>query len=191
MKKVALKNQEIYVDDINFEKLMIIYRVALEKVRILLVNLQEEVNNNSEYDIVSDVLWRIKEPDSIIDKMLRKGYLLTYQSLIENINDIAGARIICMSEKDVYKIVKKIENLKEIQILKRKDYIKKPKETGYSAYHIIAEIPIYLQDKKVWIKVEIQVRTSAMDFWANLEHGVNYKGTLKMSRKDNRLLKID
>ena len=191
MKKVALRNQEVYVDDINFEKLMIIYRVALEKVRILLVNLQEEVNNNSEYDIISDVLWRIKEPDSIIDKMLRKGYLLTYQSLIENINDIAGTRIICMSKKDVYKIVEKIENIKEIQILKRKDYIKKPKETGYSAYHIIAEIPIYLQDKKVWIKVEIQVRTSAMDFWANLEHGVNYKGTLKMSRKDNRLLKID
>lgn len=188
MKKVALRNQEVYVDDINFEKLMIIYMVALEKVRILLVNLQEELNN--KYDIVSDVLWRIKEPDSIIDKMLRKGYLLTYQSLIENINDIAGARIICMSEKDVYKIVEKIENLKDIKILKRKDYIKKPKETGYSAYHIIAEVPIYLQNKRVRIKVEIQVRTSAMDFWANLEHGVNYKGPLKMSRKDNRLPKI-
>ena len=190
MKKVALRNKEVYVDDINFEKLMIIYGVALEKVRGILLSLQEEINNNSEYNVVTNVFYRIKEPDSIIDKMIKKGYSLTYQSLIENINDIAGARIICMSEKDVYKIVKEISRIQEINIIKKKDYIKKPKKSGYSAYHIIVEVPIYLENKKIWIKVEIQVRTSAMDFWANLEHGVNYKGTSKMSKKDSRLLKV-
>lgn len=164
MKKVALKNQEVYVNDINFEKLMIIYGVALEKVRRILLSLQEEINNNSEYNVVTNVFYRIKEPDSIIDKMIKKGYSLTYQSLIENINDIAGARIICISEKDVYKIVKEISKIQEINIIKKKDYIKKPKKSGYSAYHIIVEVPIYLENKRVWIKVEIQVRTSAMDF---------------------------
>ena len=190
MKKVALRNNEVYVDDINFEKLMIIYGVALEKVRRILLSLQEEINNNSEYNVVTNVFYRIKEPDSIIDKMIKKGYLLTYQSLIENINDIAGARIICMSEKDVYKIVKEITKIQEINIIKKKDYIKKPKKSGYSAYHIIVEVPIYLENKKIWIKVEIQVRTSAMDFWANLEHGVSYKGLSKMSKRDSRLLKV-
>lgn len=190
MKKVALKNQEVYVNDINFEKLMIIYGVALEKVRRILLSLQEEINDDSEYDVISNVFCRIKETDSIIDKMIKKGYSLTYQSLIENINDIAGARIICMSEKDVYKIVKEISKIQEINIIKKKDYIKKPKKSGYSAYHIIVEVPIYLGNKRIWIKVEIQVRTSAMDFWANLEHGANYKGTTKVSRKNSRLLKV-
>lgn len=190
MKEIALKNKEVYVDDINFEKLMIIYGVALEKVRGILLTLQEKTNKNSEYDVITNVFCRIKSPDSIIDKMIKKGYPLTYESLVENINDIAGLRIVCVSEKDVYKIAKEISKIEEINIIKKKDYIKKPKKSGYSAYHIIVEVPIYLENKRIWIKVEIQVRTSAMDFWANLEHGVNYKGASKMSKKDSRLLKV-
>ena len=190
LKKDALKNKQIDVNDIDFEKLMIIYSIALEKMKRILVNLQKETNNNSEYDVVTNVFSRIKEPSSIIDKMIKKGYPLTYQSLIENINDVAGARVICMSEKDVYKIVKEISKIEEINIIKKKDYIKKPKKSGYSAYHIIVEVPIYLENKNVWIKVEIQVRTSAMDFCANLEHGVSYKGLSKMSKRDSRLLKV-
>lgn len=186
MKKDALKNEEIDVNDINFEKLMIIYRVALEKAKILLVNLQEETNTNSEYNGIDKIFSRIKKPDSIIDKMLKKGYPLTYQSLIENINDIAGIRIICNSNQEIYKVVDKIENIKEIKILNKKDYIKNPKESGYSAYHIIIEVPIYLQNNKVWVKVEIQIRTLSMDSWANIEHGVSYKGTTKISNKDSR-----
>ena len=112
------------------------------------------------------------------------------KALIENINDIAGLRIVCVSEKDVYGIVKRICNLDEINIIKKKDYIKKPKESGYSAYHIIAEVPVYLEDKKVWIKVELQIRTMAMDFWANLEHGVKYKSSLTISKRESALLKI-
>ena len=151
MKKDALKNKQIDVNDIDFEKLMIIYSIALEKMKRILVNLQKETNNNSEYDVVTNVFSRIKEPSSIIDKMIKKGYPLTYQSLIENINDVAGARVICMSEKDVYKIVKEISKIEEINIIKKKDYIKKPKKSGYSAYHIIVEVPIYLENKNVWI----------------------------------------
>lgn len=170
-----INNKKVDINDIDFEKLMIIYSIALEKVRRILLSLQEEINNNSEYNVVTNVFYRIKEPDSIIDKMIKKGYSLTYQLLIENINDVAGARVICMSEKDVYKIVKKISKVEEINIIKKKNYIKKPKKSGYSAYHIIVEVPIYMQNKKIWIKVEIQIRTLSMDYWANIEHGVSYK----------------
>ena len=190
LKATTINNKKVDINDIDFEKLMIIYSIALEKMKRILVNLQKETNNNSEYDAVTNVFSRIKEPSSIIDKMIKKGYPLTYQSLIENINDVAGSRVICMSEKDVYKIVKEISKIEEINIIKKKEFIKKPKKSGYSAYHIIVEVPIYLENKNVWIKVEIQVRTSAMDFWANLEHGVSYKGLSKMSKRDSRLLKV-
>lgn len=190
MKKVALRNQEVYVNDVNFEKLMLVYSIALTKTKNVIEELSEKINNENGYNIITNISSRIKKPDSIIDKMIKKGYDLTYQSLIENINDIAGLRIVCISEKDVYKVVKQISKINEINILKKKDYIKKPKESGYSAYHIIVEIPVYLEDKKVWVKVELQIRTMAMDFWANLEHGVKYKSSSRVSKRESALLKI-
>jgi len=188
--KVVLRNKEVRVEDVNFEKLMLVYSIALEKVKNLILELQENLNNQNAYKLISNISSRIKTPESIIDKMIKKGHSLTYQSLIENINDIAGIRIVCISERDVYRIVKQINKLDEINILKKKDYIKKPKESGYSAYHIILEVPIYLENKKVWVKVEVQIRTMAMDFWANLEHGVKYKSNSNISNKDSNLLKI-
>lgn len=187
---VALKNKKVTVNDVNFEKLMLVYSIALEKTKNKMLELQEELNRKNNCNIITNISSRIKAPNSIIDKMIKKGYSLTYQSLIENINDIAGLRIVCVSEKDVYRVVKKIANIDEIHIIKKKDYIKKPKESGYSAYHVIVEIPIFLEEKKVWVKVEIQVRTMAMDFWANLEHDVNYKSETKLSKKDSSRLKI-
>lgn len=183
MKRNDLINKHIHVEDVDFKKLIIIYTIALQKVKVILEDLKEKLNNKKEYDFIRNISVRIKAPDSIIDKMIKKGYSLTYQTLIEKINDIAGARIICMSNDDVYKIVKEIEGLKGIKILNRKDYIKNPKKSGYSAYHIILEIPIYLEDTEVWIKVEIQIRTLAMDLWANVEHDISYKGIKKFSIK--------
>lgn len=179
MKRCTLREQELCVNDVIFEKLMIVYTIALTKVNNIIEELSEKMKNENSYNIVTEISSRIKKPDSIIEKMIKKGYDLTYQSLVENINDIAGIRLVCMSEQDVYRIVEKIEKIKEIKILNRKDYIKIPKESGYSAYHIIVEVPIYLDNKKNWIKVEIQVRTYEMDSWANLEHEVNYKGIAK------------
>lgn len=190
MKKVALRKQEVHINDVNFEKLMLVYSIALTNIKNVIGELTEKINNEDGHNVVTNISSRIKKPDSIIDKMIRKGYELTYKSLIENINDIAGLRIVCVSGKDVYGIVKRICNLDEINVIKKKDYIKKPKESGYSAYHIIAEVPVYLEDKKVWIKVELQIRTMAMDFWANLEHGVKYKSSLTISKRESALLKI-
>lgn len=189
-KKVVLRNKEVIVNDVNFEKLMLVYSIALTKIKNIIEELKEEINSENKYTVITNISSRIKKPDSIVEKMIKKGYSLTYQSLIENINDIAGLRIVCVSEKDVYRIVKQIGKINEINILKKKDYIKKPKESGYSVYHIILEVPIYLEDKKVWVKVELQIRTIAMDFWANLEHDVKYKSNSRISKKDSNLLKI-
>lgn len=187
---IVLKSKELKVNDVNFEKLMMVYSIALTKTKNIIEELKDKVNSERRYNVITNISCRIKNPDSIIEKMIRKGYSLTYQSLIENINDIAGLRIVCVSEKDVYRIVKQISKLNEINILKKKDYIKKPKESGYSAYHIIIEVPIFLEEKRVWVKVELQIRTIAMDFWANLEHGVKYKANSKISKKDSNLLKL-
>ena len=154
---------------------MIVYYTALIKTKDIIEKLLKNMENEICYNIAENISYRIKNPDSIMDKMIKKEYDLTYQSLIENINDIAGLRIVCKSEKDVYIIVKEIEGLKEMKILKRKDYIKNPKESGYSAYHIILYVPIYLKDNRICIKVELQIRTTDMDFWANLEHEAKYK----------------
>lgn len=187
---IVLKNKELIVNDINFEKLMLVYSIALTKTKNIMEELKEKINEENEYSVITNVSSRIKKPDSIVEKMIKKGYSLTYQSLIEHVNDIAGLRLVCVSEKEVYRVVKQIGKLDEINILKKKDYIKKPKASGYSAYHMIIEVPIYLEDKKVWVKVELQIRTIAMDFWANLEHGVKYKSSSKVSKKDSNLLKI-
>ena len=101
MKKNGLKNRKIYVEDVDFKKLMIIYSMALQKANVILEGLREKINNKKENESIKNISVRIKEPDSIIDKMMKKGYILTYKTLIEKINDIAGARIICNSEQEV------------------------------------------------------------------------------------------
>ena len=103
----------------------------------------------------------------------------------ENINDIAGVRVVCNYKDDIYKIVNIIRKQKSIQILKEKDYIKKPKDSGYSAYHMILEIPIEIKNEKIYVKVEVQIRTVLMDFWAITEHKVKYKPSKKISNIDS------
>lgn len=190
IKEIVLENNKIVSTDQNFEKLMIIYTLALAEAKKRILKLQEYLNNKNNYDVITNISSRIKEPNSIIDKMNKKGYSLTYESLIENINDVAGLRIVCTSEKAVYEIVKNILEIKDINIIKKKDYIKKPKDSGYSAYHIIIEVPVLIKENKIWVKVEVQIRTLAMDFWANIEHKLRYKSNSKISRKNSNKLKI-
>lgn len=187
---VTKKENEIEKDDKNYKELLNIYSIALTKVKEKLIEIQKEANLYSGYDVISNVSSRIKSYNSIIKKMQKKGYNLTYESLIKNINDIAGVRVTCMSEKDIYKIVKVISNLENINIIKEKDYIKKHKKSGYSAYHMIVEVPIYIEEKQVWVKVEIQIRTIGMDFWSIIEHKVKYKSDTKLSRKNSNKLKF-
>lgn len=179
-----------YRNDDEYKSVMEIYYAALIKTKNIIKDLQKELNKYAGYEIIHDVTSRIKSYDSIINKMKKKKINFTYEELIENINDIAGIRIICMSEEDIYKIVKILSSMQEINVIKEKDYIKNCKKSGYSAYHLIIEVPIYKEDKRVWVKVEIQIKTMAMDFWSCIEHKVKYKSSKEISKRDSKKLKV-
>ena len=169
----------------EFEKIMLIYKSALIVLRTKFDILNEEFNKFCEYNPIDHITERVKSPDSIIEKMQRKELELNYKNLIEQVNDIAGMRIICSFKDDVFKLVKIIENFHEVEILERKDYITNPKPSGYASYHLIVNVPVTFQDKTIYVKVEIQIRTIAMDFWASLEHKLKYKKEInKKSSKE-------
>ena len=148
----------------------------------------EDLKKIYNYSTVDHTMKRIKSPQSILDKMKKKNYNLNYKELIENINDIAGVRVICPLRKDVYDIIGILQESQEIRIISEKDYIKRPKKSGYSSYHIIVEVPVEFEGIEMYVKVEIQIRTMAMDFWATIEHHAKYKTKNKLSKRDSRKL---
>jgi len=182
----------INIKEKEFDLLMNIYRTASEQVLQLINGIKVEYENIYSHNIINHITSRIKSPDSILKKMNKKNLELNYRSLVENINDIAGIRIICPMKNDVYTMVNIIEKVPNWKIVKSKDYIKKPKTSGYSGYHIIIETPVsfYAEGEKneIYVKVEIQIRTMAMDFWATNEHRMKYKSDKKLSFLDSKKL---
>lgn len=172
----------------EFEMLISLYKLAnediLEKINII----KDYLKLTFEYDVINHVKSRIKTPTSIINKMKMKKYNLTYENLIENINDIAGIRIICTFKSDIEKVLKIIRKIPNTRIINEKDYILHPKKSGYSGYHIILEDFIKYEEEYIPVKVEIQLRTMAMDFWSEAEHKVKYKPKSKVSAKDSKKL---
>lgn len=169
----------------EFEIIMSIYKKALEETIEKLTNLKQQLNKYYNYEIITDVTGRLKSPQSIVGKMQKKKICISYENMIEKINDIAGVRIVCNYKNDIYKIKNMIKKQKDIRIIKEKDYIKKAKKSGYSAYHIIIETPIKIKKEIIPIKVEIQIRTILMNFWANTEHNIRYKTNNKISEIDS------
>lgn len=174
----------------NFELLMNIYQKAANQVVEELEQVRELINYWYGYEAISNITARIKTPKSIIKKMKKKNYALTYQNLITKINDIAGIRIVCPLKTDIYTILNMVEQMPNIKIINRKDYISKPKESGYSGYHLIIQTMVVVENKQLPIKVEIQLRTMAMDFWATNEHKIKYKTNKKLSSLDSKKLTI-
>ena len=169
---------------------MTVYQKALEQVVEKLTQIQISLNEIYGYEVINHVTYRIKTPDSIIKKMKKKNYDLNYQNLVYNINDIAGARIICPLKSDIDTIVNIIKQIPDMKIIKAKDYITKPKESGYSGYHLIIETPVKIENRELPVKVELQLRTMAMDFWATNEHKVKYKTNKKLSGLDSKKMVI-
>ena len=118
---------------------------------------------------------RIKDPISIVEKMKRRGLNITVGNMVRNLNDVAGIRVICSFIDDIYEVARMLARQDDIKVLTVKDYIKNPKENGYRSYHMIVEIPVFFSDKTMNMRVEVQIRTIAMDFWASLEHDLKYK----------------
>lgn len=174
----------------EFEMLMSLYENAKNDIVQKLTIIQEYLKEVYEYDVVNHITSRIKTKESIVGKMKKKNYDMTYNELIEKVNDIAGIRVICTFKSDIYKVIKIIHKIPNIRILKEKDYIKNPKKSGYMGYHIILEDFIQYDDTYIPIKVEIQLRTMAMDFWATTEHKIKYKKKYELSSKDSKKMKI-
>ena len=188
-----LKNTELITKQKNyneFEMIMTVYQKALDDTLQSLINLKQLLNQHYNYNVITSITGRLKSPQSIIGKMKKKKININYQNMIENINDIAGIRIICNYKDDIYKIRNIIRKQKNIKIIKEKDYIKKSKKSGYSAYHIIVEIPVEIKEKKIPVKVEIQIRTMLMDYWSSTEHTIKYKAKKKLSNIDSIKLSI-
>ena len=159
----------------SWETIILLYNSALKEMGTKLEILNDEFQHVHQYNPIEHIKSRIKTPESIVKKLRRRGQESTIENMVKYVNDIAGVRIICSFNSDIYRVANILANQNDINVLSIKDYIKNPKESGYKSYHMIVTVPIFLSDGVVDTKVEIQIRTVAMDFWASLEHKINYK----------------
>ncbi len=170
---------ELRVSDDNgidsWREVTLIYNAALKQIETKMEILNEEFQHVHQYNPIEHIKSRMKTPESIVKKLRRHGYESTIENMVKYVNDIAGIRIICSFTSDIYRIAELIRDQKDLKVIGTKDYITYPKESGYRSYHMIVTVPVYLSDRIVDTKVEIQIRTVAMDFWASLEHKIHYK----------------
>lgn len=173
---MAQNNNSLLGEDVDsWKTMMFIYNSALKEVGTKLDILNDEFLHVHQYNPIEYIKSRIKTPESIVQKLKRNGYESTIQNMVEHINDIAGIRIVCSFTSDIYRMAEMIGRQNDLTVVSVKDYIKHPKESGYKSYHMLVTVPIFLSDRVVDTKVEIQIRTMAMDFWASLEHKIYYK----------------
>ena len=159
----------------SWKEVQLVYNSALKEIGTKLEILNDEFQHVHQYNPIEHIKSRIKSPESIVKKLKKHGYESSIQNMVKYVNDIAGIRVICSFTSDIYKLAEMIGNQTDLKVLSIKDYIKNPKESGYKSYHMLVSVPIFLSDSVVDTKVEIQIRTIAMDFWASLEHKIYYK----------------
>lgn len=158
-----------------WQTLMFLYGAALKEINTKIEILNDEFLHVHNYNPIEHVKSRIKSAESIVKKLKRNGYEVSIDNMVQHLSDIAGIRIICSFTSDIYTIAEMISNQSDVRVLQIKDYIATPKPNGYKSYHLVVSVPIFLSDGPVETKVEIQIRTIAMDFWASLEHKIYYK----------------
>ena len=164
-----------YEDVDSWKTIMFLYTSALKEVGTKLEILNDEFQHVHQYNPIEHIKTRVKTAESIVKKLRRYGYESSIENMVKYVNDIAGVRVICSFTSDIYRLAEMIGNQSDLKVLSIKDYIKNPKESGYKSYHMLVSVPIFLSDSVVDTKVEIQIRTIAMDFWASLEHKLKYK----------------
>lgn len=159
----------------SWNTVMLLYNSALKEVGTKMEILNDEFQHIHQYNPIEYIKSRIKTPESIVKKLRRNGYESTIENMMNHVNDIAGIRIVCSFTSDIYRMAEMIGKQNDLTVVWVKDYIKNPKDSGYKSYHMLVTVPIFLSDRVVDTKVEIQIRTIAMDFWASLEHKIYYK----------------
>lgn len=173
----------------QFQQMIMVYESGIKQIETKLDILNKENKIAGRRNSIETVKSRIKTPQSIIEKLEKKGLPISFTSMMENLNDIAGIRVICSYISDIYNIKNMLLKHPDITLIEEKDYIKDPKESGYRSLHLVVEIPVYLSESTHNVKVEIQLRTIAMDFWATLEHELRYKTTTSVPESVRRELK--
>ena len=159
----------------SWKEVTLFYNPALKQISTKLEILNDEFQHVHRYNPIEHIKSRIKTPESIVKKLKKHGYESTIGNMVRYVNDIAGIRVICSFTSDIYQIAEMISNQSDINVISVKDYIVNPKQSGYKSYHMLVTVPVYLSDRIEQTKVEIQIRTVAMDFWASLEHKIHYK----------------
>lgn len=169
-------SQQTFREDVDsWETVMFLYNSAIKEVGTKLEILNDEFVHIHKYNPIEYIKSRIKTPESIVKKLKRNGYESSIQNMVNYVKDIAGIRLVCSFTSDIYQLAEMIGRQNDLTVLSVKDYIKNPKPSGYKSFHMIVTVPIFLSDRVVDTKVEIQIRTIAMDFWASLEHKIYYK----------------
>jgi len=167
----------------RFNRLMSYYKCAMMEIETKFRVLKEEYSLRHDRNPINSIESRLKRMQSIKEKLERRGEPLSLTAIEEELNDVAGIRVICSFTEDVYTIAETFLKQDDITLIEKKDYIKNPKDNGYRSLHLIVAVPIFLENEKRIMKVEVQLRTIAMDCWANLEHQLNYKKDYDFTEK--------
>lgn len=183
-KKIEKINQELSAPDFLLKN-----DWAIQLVKFKLKMIDYELSSHYKRMVMQKIEHRIKAPQSIAKKLIRKGYDISFENAVKKLNDIVGIRVVCLYRDDVYKIAELLKLQKDFQLIKQKDYIKTPKESGYQSLHLIMDIPLVYKDSTQNQRVEIQIRTVAMDFWAAVDNQICYKKSPKEVEKAEEELK--
>lgn len=165
------------------------YRGAIREIQTKLEVLNDEFSTRYQRNPISFIKSRIKSPESIIKKLHTRGYEISLESITENLHDVAGIRVICSFIDDIYEVAQMLTKQDDVTLLETKDYIQNPKPNGYRSLHLILEVPVFFSDRKQPMKVEVQIRTIAMDFWASLDHQLRYKRDIENASQISEDLK--
>lgn len=159
----------------QFRELMMMYNCAIREVRTKLEVLNDELSIRNSRNPIEFIESRIKRPLSIVDKLKRYGEPVNVEAIERSLNDVAGIRVICPFIDDIYSVADMLLNQDDITLIKKKDYIENPKPNGYRSLHLIVEVPVFFSNQKKPMRVEVQIRTIAMDFWSSVDHQLKYK----------------
>ena len=181
--------EEAMEANLKFQELMMMYRCAIREVQTKLEVLNDEFKTKQQRNPIDSIRSRVKSPISIFEKLQRKGFEISLQSIMDNLNDVAGIRVVCPFISDIYDVAHMLMSQDDVEVMEVKDYIKNPKPNGYRSLHYVIIIPIFTSSGKEYMKVEVQFRTIAMDFWASVDHRLRYKKEIDDEGEIQRKLK--
>ena len=179
--RLAEHDEETLVESaMQLQQVMMLYESGIREIKTKLDILADESRISGKASPINAIKSRIKTPRSIVGKLKRRGFPVTLQSMMDNLNDIGGIRVICPFIQDIYTVADMLMRQTDLTLIEKKDYISSPKPNGYRSLHLILEVPIFLSERTVPVRIELQLRTIAMDFWASLEHQLRYKSNVEV-----------